>query len=63
MKAVAYCTNCSINWARLHSQDVEDERYEFCPLCKTDMHLVEGKDETSYLCNPINNEISAIKIE
>lgn len=40
-----YCTKCQINWSALETQDDQegDEQYEFCPTCKTDTFLVDGK--------------------
>jgi len=46
------CTKCNINWERLWDQEDHDgeEVYEFCPICKTDTHLVAGKeDKPSYI--------------
>ena len=63
-----YCTKCTINWLRLHTQDVEDgdETYEYCPMCKSDMFLTEGKDAPAYICCPITMkkiEVKTLKIQ
>jgi len=44
-----YCTNCGINWARLHSKDAGDSMYEYCPICKTDSFLDAGKPGESFI--------------
>lgn len=46
-----YCTKCGINWAELHSVDdeVNDETYQFCPVCRTDSFLVDAVDGPKYL--------------
>lgn len=44
-----YCTKCNINWARLHSQDCDDETYEYCPKCKSDWFLEEGMPGPQYI--------------
>ena len=44
-----YCNNCGINWARLHSQDAGDSMYEYCPICKTDSFLDDGKEGDAFI--------------
>lgn len=45
---ITYCKNCDINWARLWTEDVDDETYEFCPKCKSSIDLTDGTDIVSY---------------
>ena len=45
---ITYCSKCGINWASLYTDEVDSECYEFCPVCKTDMHLEKGNDIVSY---------------
>lgn|SRR5574343_1286410 len=53
-----YCTNCQINWSRLHSQDGEgDEQYEYCPICKSDTWLTEGRSEPAFIRSPLDGVI------
>ena len=53
-----YCTNCSINWARLESHDCEgDESYDVCPICKTDTWLTDGKNEPAFIRSPLDRVI------
>jgi len=56
-----FCTKCNINWASLHSRDVEDECYEYCPLCGNDFFLEERKPGDSYIRNPLNGIIKNIQ--
>ena len=55
-----FCTQCNINWASLHSKNVDDECYEYCPLCKNDFFLEERKPGDSYVRNPFNGLIKNI---
>lgn len=54
-----YCTNCDINWASLASQDdpARDETYCFCPLCRSDMDLVENIDGPRYVYSMLTGEV------
>lgn len=55
--AKAFCTLCGTNWSHLCSLEEEgDEEYEFCPLCLTAEHLVEGREGASYSFHPITGE-------
>lgn len=54
---IIYCSKCGINWARLHSEDEVDETYEFCPLCKNDLHLQPGNDIVAYMKCPVTHRI------
>ena len=54
-----HCTKCNITWAKLgqYDDDNGDETYEFCPVCKTDMHLKVCDAETGFIMCPLNGEI------
>lgn len=50
-----FCSGCQTNWAALPEADEEgDESYAFCPLCRTDEHLEDGREGHAYLFNPIS---------
>ncbi len=55
---ITYCSKCGINWASLHTQELDGECYEFCPVCNTDMHLQDGNDIMSYICCPFTGTIT-----
>ena len=48
---ITYCSNCGINWARLWEEEMNntDETVEFCPQCKSSMHLQPGTDIVAYI--------------
>lgn len=48
-----FCTKCGNNWARLHSieDEVNDEAYEFCPVCRTDAFLTETVNGPAFIMN------------
>lgn len=60
MKAIAYCTKCEINWARLGTQTIGDEVYEYCPVCNSDLDLLQGKDGDVYMSTVDGRIINAI---
>lgn len=45
-----FCTKCGNNWAKLHSIDdeVNNEIYEFCPVCHTDSFLTDAIEGPLY---------------
>lgn len=53
------CTHCNINWAILAVQDDNnyDEMYEFCPTCKSDMHLIENANHPAFVQCQITGRI------
>ena len=53
------CTKCGNNWASLHSIDEGEERYEFCPVCRTDSFLVEGSGKGCYM--DLSNKIISVE--
>lgn len=60
-----FCTKCNNNWASLHSfyDEEQDENYEFCPVCKTDMFLVYSEDGKA-ICCPITGVVkNGVEIE
>lgn len=55
---ITYCSRCGVNWSALWQQEAEGEEvYEFCPLCKTDLHLEEGNDIHGHIKCPVSGKI------
>lgn len=54
---IEYCSRCDINWSRLWAQDIGDETYEFCPLCKSSAYLEPGRDIVGYILVPVTYKI------
>lgn len=52
-----FCSKCNINWAQLHTQEVENEIYEYCPVCKTDVHLQPQKNSVKFIMCPITGKV------
>lgn len=48
-----FCKCCNINWANLYGEDDEDndESYDICPICKSDMSIsyIENNDNLMWL--------------
>lgn len=55
------CTKCNINWARLWSQDSEEENYEYCPECLTDYFLEAGTDPGEFIKCLFSGRITNVK--
>ncbi len=55
----AFCTKCNINWAALHSQDVEsyDETYFYCPKCASDMDLEAVRPGEQFMMSMFSGQI------
>jgi len=51
------CNNCNINWAKVWMDESDSEGYEFCPVCKTDMHLTESHEQGFYIMCHITGNI------
>lgn len=58
-KTYYYCTACKVNWARLETMadDLENEVYEFCPQCGSDMFLKANHDEPAFIMSVITGDI------
>ena len=54
-----YCAACCTNWSSLPTMEGEegDEWYEYCPVCRTDSFLIEGKDAPTFSFNPLTGEM------
>lgn len=48
---ITYCTKCNINWARLWEEEIDNREdvVEFCPECKSSLHLMPATDFVSYI--------------
>lgn len=59
---IVHCSKCGINWAALHTQadEVGEECYEFCPVCKTDAFIEPGTDITAYILCPFTGKITDV---
>lgn len=58
---IIHCNKCDINWARLGIEHVNDETYEFCPKCKSDMFLGPGTDIVAYIQCPVTGRITNVE--
>ena len=67
MKATAFCTKCNTNWSRLPNINNEalDESYDFCPVCKTDEYLTDGREGQAFFYDlqrgPVNTVTGEVK--
>jgi hypothetical protein len=54
-----YCAGCETNWSQLPTMDEEqgDEWYVFCPTCRTDSFLEDGKEGPTFSFNSITGEM------
>ena len=57
-----FCKKCNINWARVFTYDQDDESYDYCPCCNSDMDLVPGSPHAdAYIKNPFTGHIINVK--
>lgn len=57
-----FCKKCNINWARLYSYDYDDESYEYCPCCGSDLDLVAGSRQAdAFIKNPFSGHIINVR--
>jgi len=57
---IIHCMKCDINWARLWSQEVDNESVEVCPQCLSDMDLEDGTDIVAFIKGPISGLITEV---
>lgn len=53
-----YCSNCQRNWSSLPTMEGEgEEEYDYCPQCRSDAHLQEGRPGDSFSIRPLTGEL------
>ncbi len=57
-----FCKKCNINWARVYTFDHEDESYDYCPQCGSDMDLVAGSQQAdAFIKNPFTGHVINVR--
>jgi hypothetical protein len=57
MLSAYFCRGCQTNWSNVPEADGEvGEQYEYCPICRTDEHLEEGREGETFSFNAITGE-------
>jgi len=56
-----FCKRCNINWARVYTCCHDDDSYDYCPECGSDMDLVAGAQGIdAFIKNPITGAIISV---